>query len=196
MNKKSSALLASAGVTVGLLGFALPAGAATAAVGGNNPTAGQCSYSPPVVYTPAGTGLDSQTKTGDDRRPNQGDGKDGSYGQGDGKDGSYGQGDKGKGHGKQPDPCPTDTKSPCPTHTHKPCPPRTKTPKPCQPVVSKPCKPHKDKYGHLTSYRQAPKHVLVCKPTPCPTKAKPCPPKCKKNQPHKHTHPQQHPGIN
>jgi hypothetical protein len=181
MNKATSALLASAGVTVGLLGFALPAGAATAAVAGHHPTTGQCSYLP--VYPPAGTGLDSQTKTGDDQRPNKGS----DYGQ----DGNYGQDGKGKDHGKKPDPCPTDTKSPCPTHTYKPCPP-----KPCQPVVSKPCKPHRGKDGHWTSYQQQPKHVLVCKPKPCPTKAKPCPPKCKKNQHHPHTHPQQRGGIN
>ena len=190
MNKASSALLATAGVTVGLLGFALPAGAATASVGGSKPDIGQCSYSPTGGFVPTGTGLDSQTKTGDDQRPNKGDGKDGTYGQ-DGKGGSYGRDGKGQDRGKRPDPCPTDTKSPCPVHTHKPCPP-----KPCQPVEFKPCKPHRGKDGRwITREQQKPKHVYVCQPKPCPTKPKPCPPKCKKHQPHRHPHPQQRNGI-
>jgi hypothetical protein len=158
MNKASSALLATAGVTVGLLGFALPAGAATAS-GGGGPTPSTSVTQPSFA---GGSGGNSQ------------------------------------GRNNKAGPYPTKTKSPCPTRTKNPCPPKTKTPcppKPCQPVVSKPCQPHKDKYGHLTSYRQAPKHVLVCKPKPCPTKAKPCPPKCKKHQPHKHAHPQQRAGI-
>jgi hypothetical protein len=154
MNKASSALLATAGVTVGLLGFALPAGAATA----SGPGSGS---QPTVTQNAAPVGN------------NQGGNKD-----------SYGRGGQGK-H----DPCPTRTKNPCPPKTKNPCPP-----KPCQPVVSKPCQPHRD--GHLTSYRQAPKHVLVCKPKPCPTKPKPCPPKCKKHQPHKHPCPQKHRGNN
>ena len=47
------------------------------------------------------------------------------------------------------------------------------------PFAEMPCKPHWDKGGHLASYQQTPKHVLVCQP-------KPCPPKCKKHQPHRH----------
>jgi hypothetical protein len=182
MNKASSALLATAGVTAGLLGFALPAGAAVSADPGPAPA---------VTKTfPSGGGQDGW-----------GGGQDGWGGDQNGKSGGQdgkGGDNRGKG-GDKPTPYPTQTKSPCPTRTRNPCPPKTKTPcppKPCQPVVSKPCKPDKDKYGHLTSYRQAPKHVLVCKPKPCPTKPKPCPPKCRKHQPHKHTHPQQHAGIN
>jgi hypothetical protein len=177
MNKASSALLATAGVTVGLLGFALPAGAATSPTGGGSaPSVSQPNF-------PSGSGTSDQGDKG------KGGGDKGNGGSDQGKGG---RGDKGgRGRTGDPNPYPTKTKSPCPTRTHKPCPP-----KPCEAVVVKPCKTHKDKDGHLTSYRQAPKHVLVCKPKPCPTKAKPCPPKCKKHQPHKHPHPQKHAGIN
>src|ERR1700753_1172278 len=94
MNKASSALLATAGVTVGLLGFALPAGAATTPGGGSG--------TPPIITPP-----NKLPPTG-----GQGQGQSGGNNNG-GDRGSYGKGGKGK-H----DPCPTRTKNPCPP---KPC---------------------------------------------------------------------------
>jgi hypothetical protein len=175
MNKASSALLATAGMTVGLLGVALPAGAATAAgpnSGGSSTPSSQQITNPPNI--PGGSAGNNQSNN------------------------NQGKNDRGRDNrgGQKPEPGPIKTKSPCPVHTHKPCPPRTKNPcppKPCQPVVTKPCKPRRDKDGHLTSYREQPKHVLVCKPKPCPTKAKPCPPRCKKHTPHKHPCKPKHP---
>src|ERR1700761_6595438 len=100
MNKASSALLATAGVTVGLLGFALPAGAATTPGGGSG--------TPPIITQPnklPTTGGQGQGQSGGNNN-----GGDRSGGNNNGGDrGSYGKGGKGK-H----DPCPTRTKTPCP----------------------------------------------------------------------------------
>jgi hypothetical protein len=150
MNKASSAFLATAGVTVGLLGFALPAGASVA----TGPTTTGTQQAPFKTAQAGGNNNKGDSNgsngKGDDRGKNGGDTKN--------------RGDK--------NPCPTRTKNPCP-------------PKPCEVVVTKPCKPYKDKYGHLQTHTTA-KHVYVCHPKPCPTKAKPCPPKCKKTQSHRH----------
>jgi hypothetical protein len=167
MNKASSALLATAGVTVGLLGFALPAGAAVSAPpGGPTPVVGQPPSGP--ANGPTGPANGPAGPAGP-----RGPSDNGPAGpRGDGPQGGP-TGPKGNGPTGQPDPCPT--------RTHKPCPP-----KPCEVVVIKPCKHKWDKGGWLAAHREQAKRVYVCKPKPCPTKPKPCPPKCKKHQPHKH----------
>ena len=172
MNKASSTLLATAGVTVGLLGFALPAGAATT----------PASNTPSVTSVPNQSGgapsdLGSNNQSGS-KDGNRG-GQDGKGGRGDygGQDGKGGRGKDGRG----------DQRNPCPTKTHKPCPP-----KPCEWVWTKPCK---DKHGHW-GYAKA-KHTYVCHPKPCPAKPKPCPTKTSKPCPTKgdkgHGHKHQRP---
>jgi hypothetical protein len=94
MNKASSALLATAGVTVGLLGFALPAGAATT--------------SAPTTQIQQQPGFKGQNPS-NNNNPSWG--------------GKKADGDKG-GWGGQRNPCPTRTSKPCPTKTYKPCPPK------------------------------------------------------------------------
>lgn len=164
MNKASSALLATAGVTVGLLGFALPAGAAT------TPTPGQQVQSRP--NQPAGF------QQGTPGSNNQRDGKNG--------------GGKGGNGGYNPDPIKTGKPGSKPCHGKpqpKPCHSKT-PPKPCYPVV-KPCR---DKHGHVISYGQAKHtyvcHPKPCKqtPKPCHPKCKktqphkhPCPQKHRGN---------------
>ena len=97
MNKASSALLATAGVTVGLLGFALPAGAAVAH--GPNSQPGQ-----------------SQSQTTGFQGPNSSNNNNSTWG------GQKNGGDK-RGWGGQRNPCPT---KPCEPVQTKPCPTKTK----------------------------------------------------------------------
>ncbi|HEX4257405.1 MAG TPA: hypothetical protein VH089_20100 [Streptosporangiaceae bacterium] len=176
MNKASSALLATAGVTVGLLGFALPAGAATTSAGGYTPPSGQCSYSPPLQHPATQTGLARRAQTDTPKGPSSGDPKGPSSGDPKGPSSGDPKGpSSGDPKGHKPDPCPTNTK---------------KKPEPCQWVEAKPGKTY-DKRGHgdVKAFTTA-KRAYVCHPKPCPTKAKPCPPKCKKTGKHKHsTHP-------
>jgi hypothetical protein len=169
MNKASSALLATAGVTVGLLGFALPAGAA---VGGGNPA--------PAVQT-----QQTQPQNGF-QGPNSSNNNNSTWG------GQKNGGDK-SGWGGQRNPCPTRTSKPCPTRTYEPCPT-----KPCEPVQTRPCKDKHEHWGYAKAkhtYVCTPKPCPT-KAKPCPTKTKPCPTKGKKGSGHQHHQHPQNSGLN